>query len=223
MTTEVKRDIARAFCSASTAELVHKHFDSTKINAPFGALDFNCRLHKSKISGTINLELLRQSSLGLYWQVIGIYERVSQHQLKGTLMFNYADALKEGAYTTLSMDVTYCDVIKRNAIFALYLPDAYAQVMKSKADAKLLLNGLYIDVFRSLDSDTFNVWLDDRYGLSMPVGVLRMDLGQIDSITGVTDMEYDWCHKHELLTMYKNVGENTYETESELTNNRFAY
>jgi hypothetical protein len=222
MTTEIKRNIVRAFCSPRTAELVNNLFYSERINAPFDALDFNCRLHKSRVSGTINLEMLRQSPIGLFWQVIGIYEKSSSsHQFKGTLMFNYADVLKERSFTSLSIDVNYCDVLKRNAVFALYLPDAYSHIMKTKSDAKFLLNGIYLDVLSSIDNNTFNVWLDDRYGLSMPVGVMRMDMRQIDSVTGVTDMEYDWCHRHELLTLYKSVGVNSYESESQLENNRF--
>jgi hypothetical protein len=73
-----------------------------------------------------------------------------------------------------------------------------------------------------LDSNTFNVWLGERHGISMAIGVVRLDLNRIDSITGVTDMEFDWCDRHELLTLFKNVGVNQYETDSELLNNRFG-
>jgi hypothetical protein len=225
MTNEVKKQVVRAFCSSHTIKLVQSHFNSTEINFPIDYLDFDCRLHKSKKSGTINLEFLLNSPIGVYWEVIAIYERDNDtFKIKGSLMYKYADAYLEEAHL-ISSDIGYfdcCKVLRRNAVIALHAPNLYSFVAKNRCDGELELNGVNIEIFEALDPNTFNVWLAERYGISMAIGVVRLDLRRIDSITGVTDMEFDWCDRHELLTLFKNVGVNKYETDSELANNRFA-
>lgn len=224
MNSESKEIIARAFCSPSTAELVKSLFISENINAPFDFLDFPCRLHKAKRSQTVNLEMLIQSPIGMYWDVIGYFEKGQNgHDLTGTVMFGYADALKRETNVIPEMNGRYhfCDDLRKNAVIALHNPLVYSTLMQNKTDAKFFLNDVHIDAFEALEPNTFNVWLDDRYGLSMAIGTVRLDLARIDSVTGVTDSEFDWCNDRELLTMLKNVGVNPYESKSELTNNRF--
>lgn len=224
MTSEIKKRFVRAFCSPQTIQLVQSHFNSTKINFPIDYLPFHCRLHKSKKTGTINLEMLIDSPIGMYREVVAMYERINDTlEIRGTLMFKYADAYLEEAHL-ISSDIGYfdcCKVLKRNAVIALHSPHLYSFVAKNRCDADLVLNGVDIEVLAAFDPNTFNVWLGERYGISMAIGVVRLDLSRIDSITGVTDMEFDWCDRHELLTLFKNVGVNQYETDSELLNNRF--
>jgi hypothetical protein len=219
-----KQSIVRAFCSSHTIQLVQNHFNSSKINFPINLLEFDCRLHKSKKSSTINLEMRIDSPIGFYWEVIAIYERIGDSlEIRGTLMYKYAEVYLEET-NLMSSHLRHfdcCKVLKRNAVIALHSPLLYAHLAKNKCDAELVLNGVNIKVLLAFEPNTFNVWLGDRYGISMAIGVVRLDLNRIDSITGVTDIEFEWCDRHELLTLFKNVGVNPYENDTELLNNRF--
>jgi hypothetical protein len=162
MTIEIKKQFVYTFCSSHTIQLVQNHFNGTKINAPFDCLDFNCRLHKSKNSGTINLELLIDSPIGMYWEVIAVYERnIDTLEIKGTLMYKYADAFnQEGHLFSSNLNhFSCCNVLRRNAVIALHSPYLYSYVAKNRCDGELVLNGLNIEIFEAMDSNTFNVWL----------------------------------------------------------------
>lgn len=111
--------------------------------------------------------------------------------------------------------------LKFNAVIALHHPIVISRACSMGDDFEVTFNGVQLEVLKGHIPYHFNVWLRDNHLEELAIGTIRTDFVRIDSVTFSTDETFELCHQMELLTVFKSVKENHYETTEDLQSNAF--
>lgn len=220
--------LVKAVVSNETARLANQLIYENRINMPFD-YEITARFHRVKKTGDINIELLWHAPgfPTMYWLVVAIMEQDSNsNSFHIRFLRQYANEVRRFNATASQLPPGIRSVrvesgLKFNAVIALHHPIVISQACSKRDDFEVTFNGVHLEVLKGHIPGHFNVWLGDDHPEELAIGTIRTDLVRIDSVTFSTDETFELCHQMELLTVFKSVKGNHYETKEDLQSNAF--
>lgn len=209
---DILGEMLLVFFDDKTKELVKNQFESRNQKIPLDTHDMNFRLYLSN-NGSINLELLAQNNLGMYFKPIGFYEMMNG-DLQLTILKEFEDTYHK--YFRDETNVKFLS-LKENAFIAAGSSDVASAVkgmfgspkydrhmppsIENFQSENILSNGLNINIRTSMMGALETNLDDEKYEIDDSLLIMYQNNNGIS--LHATDSEYTDMMDRELLSAFK--------------------